>query len=96
MPKINKNTDLKPLNEYFIGKGTMEIIPLPYLDIPKDGTELGDLPIHWYKKHTKSSLVLNVECNPEGICPICEMLKPKTRWQKLKTRISKLWKQWKL
>lgn len=94
MPKINKNTDLKPLKEYFIGKGELElrIFPLSDFKIPKEGCPVGsNLEIyHWIPLHKATPF--NVECRPDPKCPICEMLKPKTRWQKLKIRISKLWK----
>ena len=88
MPKINKNTDLKPFKKFCLGKGTIEFLPF---DLLKDGTPIGDLSSHWIKLQPVHSF--HVECNPDVKCPICEMLKPKTRWQKLKIRISKLWKR---
>ncbi len=79
-PTINKNTDLTKLNEYFLGKGLIELIDLP----PKEGTPLGDIKLmsHWIPSNHK--IKFNVECKTEGICPICEMLKP-TKWQRIKS-----------
>lgn len=93
MATINKNTDLKPLKEYFLGKGTIEFLPLKPFDIPKKGTAIGDFPIHWHKPGTR---IFSVECKnameyTEIVCPICEMLKPKTKWQRIKSWLSKLW-----
>jgi len=43
-------------------------------------------------KYTKTNKI-KYTCNPITNCPICEFLKPKTKWQKIKKRISKLWKR---
>lgn len=52
-----------------------------------------ELPIHWFKYNKMDKI--RYTCNPITNCPICEYLnqiKSKTRWQKIKERISKLWK----
>ena len=96
MPKINKNTDLKPLEEFFLkeGKHTLTFLPPFPFPIPKEGTPIGSFHnyCNWIPV-TKASR-FNVECNPNIKCPICEMLKKqeeKKLHDRIKERISKLW-----
>ncbi len=69
-----------------MGKGTIEIFPLPGKKL--NVSDLGEY-YHWIK--LDQAPPFHIECK-DVKCPICEMLKPKTRWQKFKIRISKLWK----
>ncbi|MDP8268213.1 MAG: hypothetical protein P9L97_05740 [Candidatus Tenebribacter davisii] len=88
MTTPGKDTDMKFFKDYFIGKGTIEIFPIN-MEIPKKGVSIGHY--HWRGKYPKNTF--NVECNPEGICPICEMLKPKSKWKRFKLWLKKLVKK---
>lgn len=73
----------KLAKEYFLGKGTIELIPFKPMEVPP--------PWHLHKTGTT---IFHVECKErmeytEIKCPICEMLKPKTKWQRIKS-----WKLW--
>jgi len=87
MTKINKNTNIESLKEFCLGEETINIFPL---EIPKEGTKVDDF-YNFHIHKVNPSTMFNVECKSDIKCPICEILKPKTKWQKIKERIFKLW-----
>lgn len=69
---LNKNVDKKEIKKYFVEKGTIKIIPLdPF-----------KLPIHWNKIPKNSKIHYTI--NPKTNCPICALITPKTKWQRIK------------
>lgn len=96
MAKLNKNKNHTELKKYFLGKGTVEICLLPKLgDIPKEGFPIGNFELmsHWIPLNKAASFSFNVECSPDPKCPICEILKPKTKWQRIKEKVKRLWRK---
>jgi len=75
--------DPKTTKELFIGKGTIQFLPPGGVEFKKF-----PLPTHWHHVGTKS---YHIDFKHKKIfCPICEMLKHKTKWQRIKEFISKI------
>ena len=91
MAKINKNTHYpKHLKKFILEKGEHTLTFLPTLPIPKEGTKIGSFHNYCDWIPVTKATQFSVECKPNLKCPICEMLKPKTRWQKIKEKIKSL------